>query len=114
VHRQGPEPGSEPRRRRDLNATLPTVTKLSAISSACTTADGKFPCTLGDILDGSTVTATFTISLPEPDPYPTICAGNNSATAGNTVKPFSEADVAVTSAGPATANQGENVAYKTW
>ena len=114
-----------------LSATLPAGTRLSSIASNCRTPDGGFPCSLGTIDDGTSVTTNFVVSLPVPSPYPTVCPartslgntsvvvsststdptpGDNSATVGNLVNQY--ADMAVTLTGPSSANQGDTVTYQ--
>lgn len=134
VQNQGPSTAAGVR----LTATLPSGTKLSSIDSTCRTPDGKFPCSLqttgsptGVIVDGTTASTRFTIALPAPDPYPSVCPPPNmlgptsvqvtsttqdpgpptdsSASTINTVRPF--ADLAITLSGPSTAKQGDSIAY---
>jgi len=120
-----------------LNATLPAGTRLSSIGSNCPSVNppvnnvATFPCSLGVIDDGASVTVNFVISLPVPTPYPTTCPastslGNtsvtvtstsidptpldNTASVTNTVRPF--ADMAVTLSGPPSASQGDTVTYQ--
>src|SRR5262249_37471663 len=114
-----------------LSATLPAGTRLSSIASNCRTPDGGFPCSLGTIDDGTSVTTNFVVSLPVPSPYPTVCPartslGNtsvvvsststdpvpadNNATVGNLVNQY--ADMAVTLTGPSSGNQGDTVTYQ--
>lgn len=119
-----------------LDATLPSGTRLSSIGSNCPPVNPPvnnvvtFPCNVGVIDDGASVTVSFVVSLPVPTPYPTVCPpttiGNtsvvvtstsidptpldNSASVTNTVRPF--ADMAVTFTGPAAASQGDTVTYQ--
>jgi len=119
-----------------LDATLPAGTRLSSIGTNCPPVNPPvnnvvtFPCNVGVIDDGASVTVSFVVSLPVPTPYPTVCPpttiGNtsvvvtsttldptpldNSASVTNTVRPF--ADMAVTFTGPASANQGDTVTYQ--
>ena len=120
-----------------LNATLPAGTRLSSIGSNCPPVNPPvnnvvtFPCSVGVIDDGASVTVSFVISLPVPTPYPTICPastslgntsvavtstsidptpGDNTASVTNTARPY--ADMAVTLSGPSSARQGETVTYQ--
>jgi uncharacterized repeat protein (TIGR01451 family) len=99
----------------------PTPAGLVFVSNSggCTTA---YPCNLGTVPAGQTVTITSTYNVPSnfagaafsntasvtattPDPAP----GNNSSTVTTAV--ISSADVGVTKTGPATINAGQNITY---
>src|SRR3990172_1345367 len=111
-----------------LDATLPSDLKFVGIASGCDSADGKLPCKVSDIIDGSFATVTLSVEWPLPEAVPATCpnslgntsvtvsattsdpqVSNNTASLTHTVVPY--ADIEATLDGPKTANVGDVIDF---
>jgi uncharacterized repeat protein (TIGR01451 family) len=102
----------------------PTPAGLSVVSATAPCAGG-FPCALGTLANGATVTVTVTFAVPVNAIGPIINTGsvssgtsdpngsNNSSSVTTTVVPFvaASADLTVTKTGPATVVGGGTISY---
>jgi uncharacterized repeat protein (TIGR01451 family) len=117
VHNTGPSPAA------NTVVSDPTPPGIAFISNsgACT---NPYPCNLGTLAAGQTVSITSTYTVPNNYANPTIVntanvsstvndpdSTNDASTATTTVTVPPQADLAITKSGPASVNPGQNITY---
>ena len=107
-----------------VSVTDPPPAGLTFVSASAPCAGG-FPCSVGDLAAGSTVSLTVTFAVPSgytaPDPIVNIASvagdqpdptpANNTASSSTAVGRTPSADIGVVKTGPATAAPGSTVTY---